>query len=179
MSLSFAPQAPRWQVQLGGLSKQALLNELAARQIQLNPMARELFESAAFPEGTGRSVLNLVAMTVADLGFADGATLPEVLAQAERLGLRPCPVETAPFFRLQYLDQSEDPTGQTQIKGQAPPGALTVISLPLDSNPDFPKGFYLRKAEGCLWLRGYRSDDLHRWNASDVLVFTEEVLCPQ
>jgi len=171
--LSFAPQAPRWQVQLGDLSKLALLEALAARQVQLNPMARELFESAAFPEGSAGSVLNLVAVTVAELGFADGATMPELLSQAERLGLRPCPVETAPFFRLQYLDQSEDQMGQTQIKGQAPPGALTVIAPSLDTNPDFPKGFYLRKAEGCLWLRGYRSDDLHRWSASDCLVFAE------
>ncbi|MFY7865154.1 hypothetical protein [Roseateles sp.] len=169
--MSFAPQAPRWQIQLGGLSKRALLEALAARQVQMNPMARELFENAAFPEGSARSVLNLMAVTVAELGFAAGATMPEVLAQAARLGLRPCPVETAPFFRLQYLDQPEGSVGQAQIKGQAPPGALTVVSEPLEASLDFPKGFYLRKADGCLWLRGYRSDDQHRWSASDGLVF--------
>ena len=51
------------------------------------------------------------------------------------------------------------------------PGAVVVASPPLDERDETPKGFYLRRIHGVLWLRGYWSWAGHVWSPQDVLVF--------
>jgi hypothetical protein len=46
-----------------------------------------------------------------------------------------------------------------------------VISTELTEDHDVPKGFYLRRIEGALWLRGYRSGPEHVWSPEDRIVF--------
>ena len=65
------------------------------------------------------------------------------------------------------VDTGDQATG----KGCAPPGSITVASAPLDDRDDTPKGFYLRRIESTLWLRGYRSWSGHRWSCEDVFAF--------
>ena len=52
-----------------------------------------------------REQMNLIRLTVADLGFPDGATTEQILARAVALGLDLCPPEVGPYYRLQYTDQ--------------------------------------------------------------------------
>ncbi len=49
--------------------------------------------------------LDLVVLTVADLGFKDGACYADICAKASELGLELCPAEVGPALRLQYGDQ--------------------------------------------------------------------------
>lgn len=49
--------------------------------------------------------LDLVALSVADLGFKDGARYADICAKAVELGLELCPVEVGPALRLQYGEQ--------------------------------------------------------------------------
>ena len=51
---------------------------------------------------------------------------------------------------------------------QAPPGAITVASLPISEQDDDPTGFYLRRIDGVLWLRSCAG---HVWKADDEFVF--------
>lgn len=66
--------------------------------------------------------INLVVLTVRELGFDEGATWLEISAKGKKLGLNNCPLEVAPALRLQYPDQqSHDKTlfvsGATQARG--------------------------------------------------------------
>jgi hypothetical protein len=50
--------------------------------------------------------VNLVALSVADLGFKDGAYYKDICAKAVEMGLELCPAEVGPAFRLAHTDQS-------------------------------------------------------------------------
>ena len=79
-------------------------------------------------------------------------------------------MELGPFLRL--YDFGELESGQSlNGLGRAPEGAITVVSEPLCGDHDFPKGFYLRRVDGVLWLRGYCSDNEHVWSPTDRLVW--------
>ncbi len=83
-----------------------------------------------------------------------------------------CPPELGPYLRLEYLDQPEGNFGSS-MQHQAPSGSITIASEVLTEDEDFPKGFYLRRINGELWLRGYRADHLHVWNPGDHFIFCQ------
>jgi hypothetical protein len=74
---------------------------------------------------------------------------------------------------LQYLDQPEGYWDQPVRHHQAPSGSITIASEPLSEDDDFPKGFYLRRIKGVLWLRGYRSGAEHIWEPGDHFLFCQ------
>ena len=158
-------------VGIGGVSKDQLLAQLQEAHVHLNDAAKVLFGSELFTVSHEHRYLNTVELTVNDLGFSRGATMPEIQAQAMNLGLRLPPLELGPHMRLQYLDQAEGSLGYEATKNRAPPGAITIASLPVCDDHDFPKGFYLRCIEGVLWLRGYRDDLEHIYDSTDRLIF--------
>jgi hypothetical protein len=82
-----------------------------------------------------------------------------------------CPLELGPHPRLQFLDQPEGHLGHPSSKHRAPHGSITVASRPLTEDYETPKGFYLRRIDGVLWLRGYCSAPDDIWNPEDRLVF--------
>lgn len=114
-----------------------------------------------------------VVVTVAELGLSDGGTFDAIVARAAERGLQLCPLELAPHLRLALLDQPEGAIGRPVTEHRAPPGSLTVASAPLCDDEAVPKGFYLRRIEGVLWLRGYQSWSGHVWNSDDVFVFVK------
>ena len=158
-------------VRVGGRSKRELLADLQSNGIQLNEYARILFGHGEFTTSPVTSKIATVELAVANLGYAQGATIAQLHARAAELGLALCPLELGPHLRLQYLDQAEGHIGYPASKHQAPHGSITVVSCQLADDHETPKGFYLRRIDGVLWLRGYRSapDDL--WNPEDRLIF--------
>lgn len=52
--------------------------------------------------------LDLVLVTVSDLGFPEGAKRSDIYEKALTLGLHLCPAEVGPQLRLQYPDQPMD-----------------------------------------------------------------------
>lgn len=52
--------------------------------------------------------VDLVVISVAELGFKDGATRAYIYEKAKRLGLELCPAEVGPQLRLQYKDQPRE-----------------------------------------------------------------------
>jgi len=133
------------EISVGGVSKEQLIQRLVAAGIQFNAYAKLLFEHPAFsPNGIPKR-LSLVKIKHSDLGLQNPYSLEKALAEASRLGLRPCPLYLAAFLRLDYLDQPEGPY-------------LTVASEPPPvSDVNYPTGFYIRNFENALWLRGYRA----------------------
>lgn len=158
-------------LRVGGVSKEKLLSRLRAADILLNEAALALFADVRFLTSPSRSTVEIVELSVASLGFPEGATFATLVERAAGNGLQLCPLELGPHFRLQFPDQSEGAVGQPATRNRAPPGSVTVASEPLDENDETPKGFYLRRIEGKLCLRGYRSWPGHRWSPQDAVAF--------
>lgn len=162
-------------VEIGGLTKQELLLELEEYSILLNEYGRKLLTDSKFTTSQTKYSLQTVEITVGSLGFLKGATTTEIYKQAKNLGLELCPLELGPYLRLSYLDQPEG-ISETAFQHQAPPGAVTIATEKIYEDDSFPKGFYLRRINGDLWLRGYVADDLHIWNPDDHFVFLTKKL---
>ncbi len=160
-------------VEVGGFAKSQLIQKLQQQSILMNEFADRLFADNKFTTSDTRYNLETVELTVRDLGFPDGATMGEIFQKATELGLELCPLELGPHLRLAYLDQPEGYLGNPLKQHQAPSGSITVASEILTDDHDFPKGFYLRRINGELWLRGYRADLLHVWNPDDHFIFCQ------
>jgi hypothetical protein len=134
-------------VSIGGVSKEELRHRLAEASVSLNPYAELLFDASEFTVSDRVRPIDLVSVSLEDLGLDAGGTLPAIFERADGLGYELCPLEVAPHLRLHFLDQSAGPY-------------LTVASpRPRPHDMDFPAGFYLRRLDDGLWLRGYRTDD--------------------
>lgn len=160
-------------VGIGALTRPALLAALRAHGIQLNPAAEALFEDPRFTTLPQHHLVPIAARSVAELGFDHGATYAQLIERAHAAGLLECPLELGPHLRTQFLDQPDEAAAGPLTHGRAPPGSITVASAPLDDTDATPKGFYLRHADGVLWLRGYWSSSDHHWSPDDVFIFSK------
>lgn len=71
----------------------------------------------SFSITTEKTAVDLVNVSVEELGFKDGADQKEVYARACELGLDLCPAEVAPRLRLEYVDQ---PAGDILVVAMEP-----------------------------------------------------------
>lgn len=156
------------RVVIGGLSRAQLRDQLRASGVGLNAHAETLLDDV--PLTAERAETALVAATVAHLGHAEGATLPQIFEAAHELGWSLCPPDTGAYLRL-ALETQASSTDSVLSAGHAPADALTVASPPVSSDDEYPKGFYLRVVDGRPWLRGYRCDDTYVWSPTDAFVF--------
>jgi hypothetical protein len=85
------------------------------------------------------TAVKIKIVTVAELGFPDGATRIQIYQKALSLGLQLCAAEVGPAMRLQYRDQ---PKGEWLLIGMEP-----II----DSN-GYPGVFNLASVFGKRWL---------------------------
>src|SRR5262249_31610728 len=83
----------------------ALFDALDAQGIHVGDAAEEVLHRPAFTVSRSRGSVQLARVSVAQLGFAEPATLAEIYRRAVRSGLELCPAEIAPQLRLQYRDQ--------------------------------------------------------------------------
>jgi hypothetical protein len=165
------PAAVARTIRVGGMTKRELLTQLDDAKVRLNESAHVLFAHDGFTTSPAVAHVETAELSVGDLGYAGGATIAQIYDRAAANGLTLCPLELAPHFRLQYLDQPEGCVGHPPSRHRAPPGSLTVASRAPAGDDDTPKGFYLRRIEGDLWLRGYCSGPDHVWSAGDRFVF--------
>ncbi|MDO6707386.1 hypothetical protein [Photobacterium sp. 1_MG-2023] len=120
-----------WKVETGTHSKAQLLLALSEYKVNLNAYAAMLFMSQAFEVSTERQTVELMGVSVHELGFTEGTLFADILKAAKHQGLAPCAFELAAYLRLTY---------RTQVKGTI----LTVASIPVCSDEIHPTGFYLR-----------------------------------
>lgn len=146
------------EITIGGLSKEKLLQQLSEADIQFNKYAEILFDHSQFSPASETEKVELVKVTLTDLGLADTCSFEEFSDRASALGLKLCPLYLAAFLRLEYLDQPDGPY-------------LTVASFKPQGDGNFPNGFYLRKFENALWLRGYQADGFSGWPESNEFIF--------
>jgi hypothetical protein len=145
-------------ISIGGLTKEELLQQLESSGIQFNKYAHTLFEHPAFLPDSKITEVQLVKIKFSDLNLSNPCSYKAILEQALKLNLKLCPLYLAAFLRLQFLDQAEGPY-------------LTIASeKPIDDD-NYPNGFYVRKLDGILWLRGYRAEGDCEWPNENEFIF--------
>jgi hypothetical protein len=150
-----------------------LAAQLRAAGMGTNPSAELLLNAANLRPESQPLQVTLQQIAVGDLQLDEPATVPRIIQSAEQRGLHLCPPTTAIYLRLAYLEQ---PASSAPIHAhRAPVGSITVMSSPLDSAPDFPRGFYLRLIDGQPCLRGYHCSDDYVWHDDDQLVFASSI----
>jgi hypothetical protein len=155
-------------LEYGGLCKSDLLMRLDSSGILLNDFAKTILSSELFKVSNQKQQISIYIVSIKEIGFSKGATIPQIKKNIKNYGLSECPLEIAPYLRLYLKNQKEI---KKETLNQNPLGSLTIFSKPLVKDEDFPKGFYLRKIEGKLWLRGYRCSLDYIWNPNDKLIF--------
>ena len=159
-------------IEVGGLTKLQLIQKLKQNSILMNEYGNRLFADENFTTSDTKYNLKTIELTVMDLGFPNGANTAQLFKRGSEFGLELCPLELGPHLRLKYLDQPEGYSADASQQNKAPSGSITIASEILTKEDDFPKGFYLRRINDVLWLRGYIADELHVfWEPEDRFIF--------
>ncbi|OGD57400.1 hypothetical protein A2V71_00140 [Candidatus Berkelbacteria bacterium RBG_13_40_8] len=96
--------------------------------------------------------VNIVVVTVAELGFPNGATRAHIYEKALSMGLGLLPAEVGPQLRLQYPDQ---PLGEWILVGMEP----------ITDSDGYLKVFYVEHNGNGRWLRGSYGYPGHVWRS--------------
>jgi hypothetical protein len=152
---------PVWKtVKLGTNLKTAddFRSAIKQAKMKIGDWGNDILGNPAFTVSETEMNVDLVNVSVADLGFKDGAYRRDIIAKALSLGLELCPAEVGPALRLQYADQ---PKGEWLVIGMEPitasDGNLGVF--------DVGHGY------GERWLNGHNGNSDNFWDAVGRFVF--------
>ena len=102
--------------------------------------------------------LDLVVLTVEELGFPQGAQLKDIYKAAINQGLGLCPAEVGPQLRLQYTNQ--------------PKGEWLLIAMePINDSDGDLRLFLVKRSDGDRWLSACYDYPDSRWYANNRFVF--------
>jgi hypothetical protein len=125
---------------------------------KVSDWANDILGKPAFTVATEETELYLVVVSVAELGFKNGATCKNIYARAKERGLDICPNEVGPQLRLQYKDQ--------------PKGEWLVVAMePLRDSAGNLELFGVRRGDNGLWLDSPSGASGAVWRADRRWVF--------
>ena len=140
-----ATALPVWKtITLGEFANSFVLrNALDAADCGIGDLAEEILARPAFTLASTKTDVDLVVVSAAELGLgAESASLRDIYARAEQLGLGLAPAEVGPALRLHYFDQ---PIGEFLHIGMKPittwkgePGIFVVANGGSPTNSDRP-----------------------------------------
>jgi len=112
-------ERPAWKIVKLGIHKNADEYRTAIKSAggRISNWADDILSKPAFTVSDQPTDIDLVLVTVAELGYEKGATRAEIYKRAAEFGLEPCPAEVGPALREQYMDQSK---GEWIIVGMEP-----------------------------------------------------------
>lgn len=102
--------------------------------------------------------VDLVVLSVAELGFKGSARYADICTKAVEIGLELCPAEVGPALRLQYGDQPRDEWLRIAMEAITAWGGDRYI-------------FAVDQGGGGLWLGGSRGNPDRFWDADYRFVF--------
>lgn len=127
---------------------------------KIGDWGNDILGKPAFTVSSEEEEIQLANVSVADLGFKNGANYGDICAKAKALGLELCPNEVGPQLRLQYKDQ--------------PKGECLRIAMKPITDSDGDLNIFSVGHDVVLWLDGnygsYGISD-NFWNASSRFVF--------
>jgi hypothetical protein len=125
---------------------------------RIGDWANDIIGKPAFTASETETEVDLVVLTVAELGFKDGATRKDIYDRALERGLELCPSEVGPQLRLQYKDQ--------------PKGEWLVIAMePITDSGGRLGVFYVGYDSVVRWLFALYGRPDRVWDADNRFVF--------
>jgi len=96
-----------WKTITLGTHKDAksLKKQVEKDGFRVSDWAADIMGKPAFTLATGETSVDLVNVSVGELGFTKATPLRDIYARAIELGLQLCPAEVGPQLRRQYADQ--------------------------------------------------------------------------
>ncbi|MBQ1631413.1 MAG: helicase [Clostridia bacterium] len=158
----------RTDITIAPIPKDRLFTLLKENRIRINEYAKRFLAHPRVCDDSFSGRVRIVIAPLSELGFPEGATLPEILAHVPVRGFRLCRPEIGLYLRLCWNGQAQSASSVLTGQHRSPDGAVTVLSEPLEPDDAFPKGLYLRNVDGTLWLRGYVCDSTYRWSENDL-----------
>ena len=125
---------------------------------RIGDWANDILGKPAFTISSTEEEIQLANVSVADLGFKNGATYGSICAKAKELGLELCPNEVVPQLRLQYKDQ---PKGEY----------LRIAMEPITDSDGDLNIFDVVHDDVDWWLNSNDGSSDHFWNARSRFVF--------
>jgi cytolysin (calcineurin-like family phosphatase) len=121
--------------------------------------AADMMAKPAFKVAMEKTSVNLVNVSVGQLGFTKATLLRDIYARAIELGLSLCPAEVGPQLRLQYADQ---PSGEW----------LRVAMKAITASDGRPSIFFVAAhGGGERWLSAGWGSSGDTWAPDDRFVF--------
>ena len=141
---------PTWKtIKLGtNETVEELKQALTASGCRVNDRASELLKNITVCPVEVE--VDLVVVSVAELGFPNGATRKEIYECAIEFGYKLCPPEVGPKLRLQYNDQ---PKGEW----------LRIAMEPITDSHGHTDVFVVDRAGGAHWLRADYGPPAYFW----------------
>jgi len=124
----------------------------------ISDWASDILGKPAFKAADEDTEVDLVKVTVAELGFKNGARHNQIYERAKELGLGLCPPEVGPQLRLQYQDQ---PNGEW----------ILVAMEPIVASDGSPCVFGVGRGGSGLWLDSDWGNPDGFWYPDDRWVF--------
>lgn len=143
-------------IKLGGVKNgKGFVSEIEKRDCRVGDWAKHMLSQKVFSVAKEETDIDLIVLSVAELGFKDGANYCDTCARAIELGLELCPAEVGPQLRLQYADQ---PRGEWLVIAMEPirvsGGGLGVFLVGHDGGGRWLSGRYGRPVD--FWRADYR-----------------------
>lgn len=108
-------------------------NDFKGNNLNVSDYAYSMLENSAFATASSETEVDLVVVSVGELGFRNGARRDQIYGRAKEFGLELCPAEVGPQLRRQYADQ---PLNEWLLIGMEPirdsDGALFVFLVERD-----------------------------------------------
>ncbi len=142
----------KMEAELEGKDGSQLEKELREKNIKISDYAMDMLKKITVSK---KEHLNLVRLTVKDLGFPNGATTDEIYQRSEELGLELCPQDTGPNLRLQ----------------NSTPDYILIAMKQITARDGFPYVFYLLRGAVGLWLHDDIARPSLRWSGNRRFVF--------
>ena len=131
---------------------------LKSHRFQIGDRGNDILGRPTFTMATKETEVDLVVVSVAELGFNYGASRGNIYQRAQELGLELCPAEVGPQLRLQYKDQ---PCGEWLIIGMQPlTGSDGILCV-----------FCVRHQDDGISLYGYGGHATSVWDSDSRWVF--------
>ena len=153
-------ERPIWKTILLGVHKNAdeYRKAIKAAGGRISDWANDILGKPAFTVADQPMDIDLVVVTVAELGFPKGATRADIYKRAAEFELEPCPAEVGPALREQYMDQ---PNGEW----------LRIAMEPIVDSYAAPNIFNVEHDDDDLWLNYNYAFPGSVWDADFQWVF--------
>lgn len=126
--------------------------------MKIGDWANDILGQPGFTVADEETEIDLVCLTVAELGFKDGARRDKIYTEAQKFGLQLCPAEVGPQLRLQYKDQSS--------------GEWIFVAMdPITASGGGLRVFRVGRDGRGLWLDGDYGNPGSFWGGGDRWVF--------